>query len=240
MTPGVILNTRPPTYHTRFHAAFAPLGWPIVDSPVLVPEKVAAELPAPDGFDAVIFTSQVAIDMLGGGAWRDKTAYVVGPATAEAAREAGYSRVIQTGLDAKDMMARLSVETFARALYPSAEDVSADIASDDPARVRRMPIYRMTPAAALSAEAATAVRAGGPIVVPLFSRRSAGAIQRLLTGARGGGREAFLCAVAISAQALGNPGAPWQRWAVADKPTLEAVVATTAAMVAELNSGTRA
>ena len=233
---GVIVNIRPPNYRERFHLAFGCLGWRIVDSPVLHPEPLGAQLPDPQGHDAIIFTSQVAIDMLqGAGAWRDRTAYAVGAATAEAARRAGYAHVIQTGLDAKDLSAALAKARFHKAFYPSAEELGADVSLDDPMRIHRLAVYRMTPAARLSPAAEAAARTGDPLIVPLFSRRSGQAFERLLREAdvAVAGR---LAAVAISAEALGDAAGPWQRRAVADKPTMEAVVEKTAAMVADMSS----
>jgi uroporphyrinogen-III synthase len=240
MTDGVIVNIRPALYRERFHEAFARVGWRIVDSPVLAPEATAAELPDPSGYDAVIFTSQVAVDMLGdGSAWREKTAYAVGPATADAARRAGFSRTVQTGLDSKDLIDVLATADFSRAFYPSAEDVSADVSLGDPVRIRRMAVYRMTPSRALSADVLKFARDGGPVLVPLFSRRSARTVECLLGEAGISAQNSRLGAVAISADVLGADAGPWQRRGVADKPTLEAVVEKAAAMAAELAPGAR-
>lgn len=234
---GVIVNIRPETYRERFHQAFGSIGWAIIDSPVLRPEALRPALPDAQGYDAVIFTSQVAIDMLRDAhGWRDKTAYAVGPATAEAARRAGFSQTVQTGLDAKDLAAFLVSASFKRAFYPSAEEVSADISLDDPMRIRRLAVYRMSPSPALAEEFLTAARTRRPAVVPLFSRRSAQAVEALLKEAGITAQNTYLAAVAISADVLKPAAGPWQRRAVADKPTLEAVVTKTAATVADMTA----
>jgi uroporphyrinogen-III synthase len=236
MTDGVLLNIRPANYRERFHAAFSPLGWPIVDSPVLVPETMGAALPAPEDFDAVIFTSQIAVDALAAvPGWFGKTAYGVGPATTEAARRAGFSKAVQTGFDAADLAQFLSHAAFRRAFYPSAEEVSADLSLDDPLRIRRLPVYRMVAAKDLSAEALAAARTSQPLVVPLFSRRSAKAFEKLLKKAGISVKNTGLCAVSISSDVLGDDRGPWQRQGVADNPTLEAMVAATAKMMAALS-----
>lgn len=235
MSPGILVNIRPETYRERFHHAFGGLGWPIVDSPVLVPERMTGALPSADEFDAVVFTSQVAVAMLRGTPeWPSRIAYAVGAATADAARAAGFARTVQTGLDSKDLAAFLRAADFRRAFYPSAEDVSADLALDNPDRIHRQAVYRMTPAAHLAPEVLAAARAGHRILVPLFSRRSARTIEALLADA--GIMAGDLTAIAISADVLAQEAGPWQRRAVADKPTLEAVVAKTAAM-ADMISG---
>lgn len=240
MTGGVIVNIRPANYRARFHEAFARLGWRIVDSPVLAPEPMNAVLPDPSGYDAVIFTSQIAVEMLGDAApWREKTAYAVGPATAAAARRAGFSQTIQTGLDSTDLMAFLRTAGFRQAFYPSAEDVSADVALDDPVRIRRLAVYRMAPCRALSPDVLNLARGGAPILVPLFSRRSAQTLERLLKEAGISAQDTYIIAVAISADVLGPDAGPWQRRGVADKPTLEAVVEKAAAIAAEWAPGAR-
>lgn len=235
---GAILNIRPETYRQRFHAAFAPIGWPIIDSPVLVPESMNPALPDAAGYDAIIFTSQVAIDMLGGaGAWRGKTAYAVGSATADAARRAGFTRIVQTGSDASEMTGALAAAAFRQAFYPSAEDVSADISLDDPVRIRRMAIYRMIPCKDLAPELLAAARAGRRIIIPLFSRRSARTAARLMADAGISAQNAHLTAVAMSEDVLAGEPGPWQGQWVADNPTLEAMVAKTRAAAAALTSG---
>jgi uroporphyrinogen-III synthase len=240
MTDGVIVNIRPTNYRERFHEAFACVGWRIIDSPVLAPEPMRATLPDPHGYDAVIFTSQVAVEMLDdAAAWRDKVAYAVGSATADAARRAGFSRTVQTGLDSKDLIAFLATAGFRQAFYPSAEDVSADVSLDDPVRIRRLAVYRMAPSRALSPDLVNLARGGAPILVPLFSRRSAQTVERLFREAGISAQNTYLIAVAISADVLGPDAGPWQRRGVADKPTLEAVVEKAAAMAADLAPGAR-
>lgn len=237
MAHGTLLNIRPANYRERFHQAFAAIGWLIVDSPVLVPETMSAALPSAQDFDAVIFTSQMAVEALGAAsAWREKTAYAVGPATAEAARRAGFTHTVQTGLDSGDLAAFLAAADFRRAFYPSAEEVSADISLGDPIRIRRLPVYRMAPATALSPDALNVLRARQPVLAPLFSRRSAQTLAGLLQKAGINAENSTLAAVAISADVLGPAAGPWQRWAVADKPTLEAVVAKTAATAMDMTS----
>lgn len=234
---GVIVNIRPENYRERFHQAFAPIGWRIVDSPVLVPESLHAALPEPQIYDAVIFTSQVAVDALRGArGWHDRIAYAVGPATADSARRAGFSRTVQTGLDAKDLAVFLASAPFKQAFYPSAEDVSADVSLEDPLRIRRLAVYRMVASSALSEDFLKVARAGDPALVPLFSRRSARTVEKLLEEAGMTGQNAHLSAVAISADVLTRDAGPWQRRAVADKPTMEAVVAKTAAIVVNMTS----
>lgn len=238
MRTGVIANIRPANYRTRFDEAFKDIGWPIIYAPVLVPEALDAALPDAQAYDAIIFTSQVAVEVLEEApAWRGKIAYAVGAATADAARRAGFAHTIQTGQDAKDLAKVLAAAGFRRAFYPSAEDISADLSLDDPVRIHRLAIYRMAPSTSLSEELLGYVRRRVPVIVPVFSRRSAITVARLLGHAGISGKESALIAVGISADALAAETGPWQRRAVADNPTLEAVAAKTAAIAAEITAG---
>lgn len=238
MTKGVIANIRPPNYRERFQDAFNCIGWRIVEAPVLVPETLGASLPDPGAYDAIIFTSQVTVEIFKGTpAWHGKLAYAVGAATAEAARQAGFACAIQTGMDAKDLAKVLAAAGFQRAFYPSAEDVSADLSLDDPARIHRLAVYRMTPNTHLPKAFLDLVRSGQPVLVPLFSRRSARAVERLLQDAGVTGKDAMLIAVGISADVLAAETGPWQRRVVADNPTMDALVAKTAAIATEFNAG---
>ena len=240
MTKGVIVNIRPPNYRQRFQEAFASVGWGIIEAPVLVPETLGAGLPDPDAYDAIIFTSQVAVELFRNApAWHGKIAYAVGAATAEAAHDAGFARAIQTGMDAKDLAKVLAAASFHLAFYPSAEEVSADLSLDDPLRIHRLAVYRMTPIARLPEAFLELVRSGQPVIVPLFSRRSARTVERLLLEAGVTGKDAMLIAIGISADVLGAETGPWQRRVVADNPTMDALVAGTAAIATEFNAGAR-
>lgn len=241
MTQGAIVNIRPPSYRERFREAFSCVGWRILEAPVLVPETLGATLPDAGAYDAIIFTSQVAVEICRGTpAWHGKLAYAVGAATAETARQAGFARAIQTGMDAKDLAKVLATARFQRAFYPSAEEVSADLSLDDPARIHRLAVYRMTPSVRLPDAFLDLARSGQPVIVPVFSRRSARTVERLLRDAGVTGNDAALIAVGISAEVLAEETGPWQRRVVADNPTMDAVVAKTAAIAAEFNAGARA
>ena len=61
MTLGLILNTRATFYQERFHLVFGYLPWAIFDCPVTLPEPMAMHIPPSSRFDALIFTSQVAV-----------------------------------------------------------------------------------------------------------------------------------------------------------------------------------
>ncbi len=225
---GMIFNTRPEFYRDRFHEAFASIGLPILDCPVLTPEPTGVALPAPDDFDSVIFTSQIAVAMFPARAeWQLRKVYAVGPGTADAVRAAGFSDVVCTGADAEDMEQRLTGEPFQNALYASAEDVSKDLSEVFPERVRRLSIYRMVLLADLPAPVRTTIEDSAEVILPLFSKRTAVAIAALLRKGRLVSDSPHICAVGISDGIFAVEEGPWHCRAVASSPTLDAMVAKT-------------
>ena len=228
MDEGLILNTRPGFFRARFHEAFAGVGWPIVDCPVLSPVPASVTVPAPSAFDVVIFTSQLAVSMFPmSDGWRSKKVYAVGPGTAEAARAAGFANVLRTGFNADEMRRYLATAAFGAALYPSGEEVTMDLALDMPGRIHRIVIYRMIPRGDLPAEIIAQATNGRPILAPLFSQRSAIVLSDLLSKAGLTATNAQMTAIAMSDEILSAAPGPWQTRVVAAQPTLEAMAAKT-------------
>jgi uroporphyrinogen-III synthase len=146
MTLGLILNTRASIYQERFHLTFGDLPWAIFDCPVTLPEPLAAHIPPSTNYDALIFTSQIAVGTFAPTPdWLNKKVYAVGQGTAEMAAAVGFTDVTQTGLTVEDMRMYLSTIEFKSALYPSAVHITYDLEQAFPGRVRRMVIYRMVP-----------------------------------------------------------------------------------------------
>ena len=231
---GFILNSRPIEHRDRFHAAFsgafAAAGgdtWRIVDCPVLTAEPLSLQMPAAGGFDVVVFTSQIAAALFPiSSAWASKKVFAVGEATANVARMEGFTHVIDTGKDVDDLRAYLSRTGFGQALYPSAEDISADFTLDFAGRVQRVVTYRMVPRTGLGLDELAPGWTSAPVIAPLFSRRSAATLGGLLGKALMGRTGSNIAAVGISADVLAD--GPWKTTAVADEPTLAAVAATSA------------
>ena len=224
----MILNTRPELYQDRFHSAFSDIGLSILDCPVLVPEATSVTFPDPSAFDAVILTSQIPLTMFpAASAWLSKKVYAVGPVTESAARAAGFSNVVCTGLDAADMEQYLLDESFRLALYASAEDVAKDLSEVFSLRVQRVPVYRMVPVNNIMGHVLNTIMSKAQIIVPLFSRRSAKTVVSLLDKAKVTSASSQLYAVGISHDLFADEEGPWQCCAVAPSSTLEAMVAAT-------------
>lgn len=232
---GLILNTRPADYHDRFHDAFGDLPWAIYDCPLTRPEPVSGAVPSPETFDAVIFTSQMGVKLFWPDPrWLKKKVYAVGAATAEAASRAGYADVLQTGDDVDDLRRYLKELPFSTALYPSAQEVSADLSQEFPGRILRVPIYEMVARTDLPQQIVLQARAI-PIITPLFSHRGATILADLMGKAGVTRANSMVLAVGMSADVFAGVEGPWRRMAVAHRPTLEAMVAVTDKEIGRLN-----
>lgn len=207
--PPTLLLTRPEPAARRFAAAAAPLGLPVLISPVLrivpVPHD-AGRLAAAEG---LVFTSVHAVPAAGAG--RGRPAICVGPATAQAAREAGFAVTEGPG-DAARMLPLLQ-ELGPGWLHPHGAHVAKVLPVPGVVVYDQLPL-ELSPAA-------RALLAGpGPVILPLFSPRSA----RLLAGQAGGARAALWLAP-ISAAAAAAWSGPAARVAVAPDPDAGGVLA---------------
>jgi uroporphyrinogen-III synthase len=231
---GLILNTRPAVYHDRFHDAFGDLPWAIYDCPLTHGEPISASFPSPDTYDSVIFTSQIAVKMfVADPAWGLKTVYAVGEATAKAAVGVGYARVIQTGENVDHLREYLATNSFASALYPSATEVSADLAHEFLGRVTRVPVYKMIARTALPDQFIEQAKRMY-VVVPVFSRQNAVILADLMSKAGLTQRNSAVYAVGMSKDVFEGVHGHWQRDPIAPAPTMQGMVAMTRATIAAL------
>jgi uroporphyrinogen-III synthase len=206
----VILNTRPSRYQAAFADAFEALGHEIVSAPMLSVEHINTEIPPAEGFDAVIFTSQVAVNFFPQDeAWRHKHVFAVGTATAKAAEDAGFRRVTCTGEDAADLLAALNTAEFKQALFPSARDVAADLSTSLPGRITRVVTYAALPTPYLRASLVHRLKAGEFTVVPLFSSRSARAFREALSNEGLKPTDANIVFIAISPKVANVLAGAW-------------------------------
>jgi uroporphyrinogen-III synthase len=175
MTQTALLITRPYASAMRFEARVSQdvrRSANIVISPMLeiVPTGVQPDLA---NYSGVIFTSANAVALMPEGA--GKSAYCVGSVTAERAKTAGWM-VLAQELNADDLVVRVTGLTpKGPLLHLAGQHRRGDIA----ARLTAMGIktdvevlYDQEPMP-LSAQARVLFEGEGPIVVPLFSPRSA-------------------------------------------------------------------
>jgi uroporphyrinogen-III synthase len=228
MTLGLILNTRASFYQERFHLAFGDLPWAIFDCPITLPEPMIMSIPQAARYDALIFTSQIAVCTFAPTPeWLDKKVYAVGQGTAEVASAIGFTDVTQTGYTVEDMRLHLTTVDFFSALYPSADEISFDLPAAFPGRIQRLIIYKMISRPELPQQFVGPVLQGTPVVVPVFSRRGGDILADLLTKAGITAENARITAVGFSANVFAGAGGPWHKHVVADEPVLGSLVAKT-------------
>jgi len=151
---AVVWVTR--TNGERTAKAVEALGHEAIVAPVLATQAVDADL-GTARFDAVIFTSRNGVSAFADQAdRRDCPAWCVGDATAEAARQAGFSNVLSAEGDVQALFEKLKVEAQRGTcfLYASAREPSAPLTAwlwAEGFSVSQVPVYEtavITPAIA--------------------------------------------------------------------------------------------
>ena len=199
-TLPTLLLTRPEAQSrdlARRLRARIPATVPIVVSPILEIAAVEFDLPLAPGF--LILTSVHGAEAVGGvAALSGLTAWCVGDRTAEAARAAGLAAV-SAGGTAEDLLALLDRERpQGTGLHLRGRHVAADVAealTSAGTDTESVVVYDQI-ARPLSPEALACLDRPAPVILPVYSPRSA----RLLAAATDGARAARDI-VAISRQA---------------------------------------
>lgn len=207
-TRPVVLVTRPQPAADRLAVRLRAEGLPVLVAPLMRIVPVAHDAAALARAPGLVFTSAHAVTSAGPGGGRP--AICVGPATARAAEAAGF-RVTTGPGDAVGMLPLL--EGLEGWLHPHGAHVAATLP------VPGMVVYDQQ--ALPLPDAARALLDGvAPVIVPVFSPRSA----RLAAAATDGAR-APLRVAAISAAAARAWGRPPTALAVAEIPEEPGVIA---------------
>lgn len=209
-----LLLTRPEADSRRF-AAMLP-GVRHVISPILRIVPVPHDGARLAAAEALVFTSQHAIPVAGPG--RGRTAFCVGPRTAALARDAGFA-VIEGPGDAERLEPMLKASDL-RLLHPHGRHVARHLP------VEGMVVYDQQPLP-LSSEVHALLAGAGPVILPLFSPRSA----RLLA-AEAGPVRASLWLAPISRAAQEAWSGPVDRCEVAQSPDAEGLAAAIRRLIA--------
>jgi uroporphyrinogen-III synthase len=230
----IVIVTRPEPDASRFAALLGASGMLAVVSPVV---QIDLFLDALDlsGAGGLIFTSANGVRAFSatGGAPRGP-AFAVGPATAAAARAAGFADVVVGGGD---------VETLAGALLSfsktrpglgefvhivgrhEAGDLAGRLAAEG-LKVRRALAYEAKPAAGLSPQAMECLTSGArDLFVAHFSIRSAKIFEDLCEKAGIAGRLSAVDAAVLSPAIARSLMFPWRRVVAASSPSPEALIA---------------
>lgn len=195
MPPPVLLLTRPEAASRRFAVALADLGLSVVIAPLLRIEPVAHDGARLAAAPVVVLTSAAAVPAVGPG--QGRLALCVGPGTAAAAAAAGFEvRVGATG-EASGLLPLIAA-CAAPPLHARGRHVAAELPAEG------VVVYDQV-AAPLTDEARAVLAGRAPVLLPLFSPRSA-----RLAAAACEGATAPLRPLAISeaaARAWGGAGA---------------------------------
>lgn len=221
--PLAVLITRPEPQASRFAAALEtqfPGQVAVTLSPLMAVEWLDPALP-PGPFAALILTSETGA-MAAGRLRRPSPslAFCVGDRTAEAARELGFDAISAQG-DATDLVALITRHAQeGELLYLHGQDRAADLAAALPDHsVTSLAVYRQAEKP-LTTAACGLLSGEDPVILPLFSPRSA----RLLAAALPV-PHAPLHPVAISANTRDAlPAALAARCGLADRPEAAALL----------------
>jgi len=230
MRPRILL-TRPREDSAALADLLEAKGYRTAIEPMLVIEPVAVP-PDPTAFQAVIATSANGVRALSaatGG--RGVPLFAVGPATAQAAREAGFIS-IESAAGESHALARLVAERLdprnGPLLHVSGEDVAGDLAGSLSAQgfaVERSVLYRARAATALSARTARLIASGEIHAVLFFSPRTARTFVSLAAAAQLGSACAGMTAICLSpAVAESAAGVAWCGVRVATRPDRSALI----------------
>ncbi|WDA13114.1 uroporphyrinogen-III synthase [Paracoccus marcusii] len=209
----ILLMTRPGDDSERTAAR---IGADVIVAPILQIVPVDHDGAALARAPGLVFTSAHAVASAGPG--RGRPAICVGERTGQVARDAGFA-VIQ-GAGTADSLAPLIAASPVPLVHPHGRHLAQRLA------VPGIVVYDQRPQP-LTARARAALMGARPVVVPVYSPRSA----RLLAGMAAGAR-APLWLVAISDAAAAAWTAPAARRAVADQPSGRAMDAAIRAMLA--------
>lgn len=209
----ILLMTRPGDDSERTAAR---IGADVIVAPILQIVPVDHDGAALARAPGLVFTSAHAVASAGPG--RGRPAICVGERTGQVARDAGFA-VIQ-GAGTADSLVPLIAASPVPLVHPHGRHLAQRLA------VPGVVVYDQRPQP-LTARARAALMGVRPVVVPVYSPRSA----RLLAGMAAGAR-APLWLVAISDAAAAAWTAPAARRAVADQPSGRAMDAAIRAMLA--------
>lgn len=212
----VVLITRPEAAARRFAAQVEALGLRHVIAPLLRIAPVSHDAQAVREARGLVFTSENGVRFAGQG--NGRPAWCVGPRTAEAARAAGYDVTEGPG-DAAGLIPLIG-DLGRGWLHPHGAHVAARLP------VPGVVVYDQLPLP-LSPEAGVLLQGASPVILPIFSPRSARLAAGAVEAARGPAG-APIWTVPISAAAEAEWRAAWRgaevRATIADRPDAQGIL----------------
>lgn len=157
-------------------------AWPAPVSRIhFLPRPVARR-----GVQALVFTSRHGVKaFIAANAWRDATAYAVGPATAGALRASGFTEVVTAAGEGASLVSLLQANLLPNAgevVHVGGEHLAVDIAAHlqhSGFRARHVAMYRARALSALPAEARAHLRSGRVETILLYSANGARVLSAL-------------------------------------------------------------
>lgn len=235
-----MLVTRPEPDAQATLARLDALGISAIAAPVMVRQTLAASLPPPDGFTAMVLTSANAVRALADrgmlNRYRHLPVFAVGDRTAREAEEAGFARVSSAAGALQDLINAMTIARVPGPIfYPTGKHQSADLAKSLAplgVMVVTAKVYDMVATDALP-EALLAGLGGEIGAVLAYSRRSAEIFAHLAAGLSPQKRRglAMLCLSEAVAEPLLE--ARFSRISLADRPDEDAMMALALAFARE-------
>ena len=231
-----VLVTRPEPAATRTAARLRTAGHDVLVAPLLEPLAVPWVLPSTLP-QAVIVTSATAVRLAGPhlAALLALPAYVVGAATADAVRAAGFAAVTTAGGTAAALFAHVAESGVTHALHLAGAERMA-VAVPPTLRVDVAVVYAARLAEALPPAAVAALSASAPPLTLLYSPRTAARFAALVDAARID--RAHVTIAAISSATAAAAGVGWAAILAAATPT-EAALLAAAGLVCDREADSR-
>ncbi len=182
-----VLITRPREASQRLAARIAALGHDPVIAPMLEIVPQASALRLPNDIGALLFTSANGVQAFAlSNPMRTTTVFAVGPATAAAARAAGFDSVVCSTGDGNDLAALVGRRHSAqsgRLVLLRGRDTASDVAEtlrNSGYRVSERIVYAAEPILAIPVSALDAIRGREICAALFFSTRTAEAFASAL------------------------------------------------------------
>ena len=238
----MILIIRPEPDANRDVALLQRYGVPALASPSMTSIKLQYKLPDSIDFSGVIFTSRNAVDAIvtsgHASAWNKMPAFVVGVASAAAARNAGFLNIIIGNGGGAGLLPSIRRYNENRTgkhdidnlplFWPSANEIGFDMVAalaGHEIAVQRLPVYQMIANDELDAVTTDKIGEGAIAAVVAMSPRSIRIFQKNLDAAGKGSSRAEMALIAGSSAIAAAAGDGWQAVYVARQPRRSRILA---------------
>ena len=240
----ITLIIRPQPDADRDVALLMRYGVPALASPSMIRMHQTHELPESVNFSGIILTSRNAVEAItkfgkvnvDTSRWAKLPAFVVGSATAAAARDAGFSNIIRGTGGGAGLLAPIryyltekigkkdsskSSHANLPLFWPSSDEISFDMVAalaTHGVAVQRLPVYQMIANAGLDSTITDKITEGAIAAVVAMSPRSVQIFRRNLASAGKASSLAGMVLIAGSSAIVAAAGGGWQTVYTARQP----------------------